>query len=865
MLAKEIWIIAWTSYPSRRVRRKETLSEYKEAASDSYVVATDYNFNEGDGMSTSCVFNDNPETTDQFSGNYVLVVAQDGSISSRWFVMGVDRTTLWGANQCKAYLRRDIVADKLTNLLNAKAFIEKGTITTNGNPFIWNKEEGTFNQIKKEEALIKDESAASWLIGYVPQDAFSSDSESDRKVEFGVADLSSIPSSLRFATLEDCAVLYKFNGLMASEDCAVKFGFTAKGSSLYTGNTPYETVAEMTSSSARVSSFYSSLADGARVYDGAYDQHNPNYKDQVASYLSGTILASVDKASAVELFLTAMGCAKASSAEVEELLDLNGRVIYLEDEAKAYEVSVEAAQSVTKSSSTSAGASYMASNLKAPDKGTWSGYSFSSTASVAYKVSMTEVSLSKNTAVLTKASVRTHLIDAPYDMFAIPYADGKQIVLEDKTSSSTGAQTVKYYKTSKAVAMSLATAIAAKLGSPTVYDVQELPYCPIRECLIYQGYKPTDPRASGGYSVNIQDQPNDLAYASDGATVVASITWCRRSNFSFEVPIEGFYSSDAVKIGNVWAYVPASERTASEALIATLKGWWGKSVMGNKIANQADVFRLTSPNMASSFEFSESANEGVSGWVVDCTYKPFSPFIHVSPKFGGLYGTDFGDARGLILGGDFSIAQLSSSWADYQLANKNYQAIFDRQITNMEVTYKYQRIGEAVGVASGALSAGVQGAMVGSSAGPLGAVAGAVIGTGASVAGGLADVSMSESLRQEALDYKKDMFSYQLGNIKAMPYGLSKTSSINVVNKHWPMLEWYSCTDAEKRALEAKIEANGMTIGAVATVADYAPADASYHYVKGQLILPEGDDSMDARQFTSLAEEFLKGIYLRRL
>lgn len=477
---------------------------------------------------------------------------------------------------------------------------------------------------------------------------------------------------------------------------------------------------------------------------------------------------------------------------------------------------------------------------------------------------MTEVSLSKNSVTLTKASVRTHLIDAPYDMFAIPYSDGKQIILKDEITSI-GEQVITLYKTSKAVAMSMATAIAAKLGSGTVYDVQELPYCPIRECLIYKAYKAADPRALGGYSVNIQGQNNDLAYASDGTTVVASITWCRRSNLSFEVPVEGFYSAEAVKVANAWAYIPSNEKTASEALLSALKGWQGKSVVGNKIANQVDVFRLSSPNMASSFEFSESANEGVTGYIVDCTYKPFSPFVHVSPKFGGLYGTDFGDARGLILGGDFSISQLTSSWADYQLANKNYQAIFDRQITNMEVTYKYQRIGEAVNVASGTLSAGVQGAATGSMAGPVGAIAGAAIGTSLSLAGGIADVNMSESLRQEALDYKKDMFSYQLGNIKAMPYGLSKTSSMNVVNKHWPMLEWYSCTDEERKALEAKLEYNGMTIGAIATVGDYAPADSSYHYVKGQLILPEGDDSMDARQFNSLAEEFLKGIYIRRL
>lgn len=865
MLAKEIWIISWTSYPSRRVRRKETLDEYKSASEDSYLLASEYNFNEGDGMSTACVFSDNPETTDRFSGNYVLVISQDGSIASRWFVMGVDRTTLWGSNQCKAYLRRDVVADKLSNLLNAKAFIEKGTIQSSSNPFIWNKEEGTFNQIKKEEALIKDESAVSWLIGYVPQDAFSSEDESDRRIEFGVADLSTIPEKLRFATLEDCAVLYKFQNGMAAEDCEVTFVFGAGGDDSIRGSRTFQTTGYLTSSTSGATIHLGVTPNAPRVYKNAYNQYLSDYQGQVSSYTSNAILANVDKGSAVELFLTAMGCTKASPAEMDELLDLNGRTIYIEEDGKAYDVSVEAVQGFAKSSATSAGANYMATNLAAPTLGTWTGYAFTSKVSAAYKVTMTEASLSKNYVVLTKASVRAHLIDAPYDMFAIPYADGKQIVLKDETSSTTYLRTVTTYRTSKAIAMSVATAIAAKLGSATVYDVQELPYCPIREALIYQGYNATDPRALGGYSVNIQGQPNDLAYSSGGTDVVASITWCRRSNFSFEVPAEGFYSADAVKIGAAWSYVPANERTASEALLATLKGWAGKSALGNKIANQVDVFRLTSPNMASSFEFSESANKGVAGYVVDCTYKPFSPFIHVSPKFGGLYGTDFGDARGLILGGDFSLTQLTSSWADYQLSNKNYQAIFDRQITNMEITQKYQRIGEGVSIASGALSAGVQGAAMGSAAGPIGAVAGAVAGTAASLAGGIADYNMGENLRQEALDYKKDMFSYQLGNIKAMPYGLSKTSSINVVNKHWPMLEWYSCTDEERKALEAKIEANGMTIGAIAAVADYAPADSSYHYIKGQLILPEGDGSMDARQFTSLAEEFLKGIYLRRL
>ena len=194
MLAKEICIIAWNSYPSRRVRRLETLDEYRGQAEDSWTIAEDFNFDEGDGISTEAVFNDNPETTGNFTGNYILVLAQDGSIASRWFVMSVDRTTLWNANQCRVRLRRDVVADELANLLNAKAFIEKGTVSDSSNPLIYNKEDGIFNKIKKSESLLKDETGISWIVGYIPQDAFSDDDDAKRTVKFGVADLSSIPS-----------------------------------------------------------------------------------------------------------------------------------------------------------------------------------------------------------------------------------------------------------------------------------------------------------------------------------------------------------------------------------------------------------------------------------------------------------------------------------------------------------------------------------------------------------------------------------------------------------------------------------------------------------------------------------------------
>ena len=203
MLA-DIYIIAWTSYPSRKVRRMETVQQYGNIAEDIWTLAEDYNFNENDGVSTTAVFNDNPETTDQFQGNYHLVCDKQKKILSRWFVMRVERTTLWDGNQCRVWLRRDVVADMLQTALNASSFIEKGKITSNSNPLIWNKEDITLNRIKRSESLIKDETGIQWLVGYVPQDAFSDEDEAARTVECEVVSASSIPSSLRFASWADC-------------------------------------------------------------------------------------------------------------------------------------------------------------------------------------------------------------------------------------------------------------------------------------------------------------------------------------------------------------------------------------------------------------------------------------------------------------------------------------------------------------------------------------------------------------------------------------------------------------------------------------------------------------------------------------
>jgi hypothetical protein len=78
------------------------------------------------------------------------------------------------------------------------------------------------------------------------------------------------------------------------------------------------------------------------------------------------------------------------------------------------------------------------------------------------------------------------------------------------------------------------------------------------------------------------------------------------------------------------------------------------------------LYRLVSPNYSGQFEFNLSKMfTNTVSFNVDYTYKPFNPYIHINPVFSGLYGNDWDDARGLICGGDFSLAVVNDAWTQY--------------------------------------------------------------------------------------------------------------------------------------------------------------------------------------------------------
>ena len=139
--------------------------------------------------------------------------------------------------------------------------------------------------------------------------------------------------------------------------------------------------------------------------------------------------------------------------------------------------------------------------------------------------------------------------------------------------------------------------------------------------------------------------------------------------------------------------------------------------------------------------------------------------------------------------------------------------------------------------------------------GPIGALIGGV----ASAAGGAYDTYVNEKLRKEDLNYLKDRFGYELGNIKALPQTLTRTSAYNVDNKYFPFIEYYTCSDEEKLAFKNKLKYNGMTVMAIGTIGEYLRDEPSF--VKGQIIRLEGIDESYA-VCSEIFDELNKGVYI---
>ena len=783
-----IYCISYNNYFNRTVKREESLAAYLGANNSNVRYSeANFNFNPNDGANAAITVGRSENPANSY-GDYLLVV-ENGAIVSRWFILDEDRLR---GKQYRLNLRRDIVVDYYEQVLNSTAFIEKG-LPNEDSTLIFNSEGIPFNQIKKGETPLIDDSKMAWIIGFVAR-------EGEAKT---ISINSTVVPDFKVDSLEDWSYYKYVNHTLTRKLSGVTRAYVRPNVSR-----DYQ-VATFTSAQVTVktdpnSTFSNYFYDGS-TYDfkmyllgnkatvnGKVTQSIPDYFTDLPDYQNDT--------------------------DFTALLNMKGRILqvgtntYYKIEYDEMPYSQEVF--ITEDKGTS--------NLYTTLQGIFKGYEKYLSGDGRYKVT---VSATKITLKLTAVIEGEYTIEypsktgriinknAPFDLFCIPFSDEMKI----KAGTSE-------FQANKEFAMSIGSEIARTLGA-ACYDVQLLPFCPMT-----------------GFTIE-----------DNGTTFNINSTDAKRKTFVKNANNENVYAL-------FWSAASSGTKNIFKS-----DGTPYATVSDKKIENECDFYRLVSPNYNGQFEFSAAKNGGIQYFNVDYTYLPYSSYIHVNPDFGELYGQDFNDARGLICQGDFSIMYLSDAWINYQIQNKNYNNIFDREIQNMDTVHGIENTQKRI---AGAINAAATGAMVAAAgSGIIGKAlsAGAgVIAAGASYAGAESDIYFGDKIYQENKSYKKDIFEYSLDNVRALPNSIAKTTAYTENNKIFPVLEYYSCTDEEKNILAHEIAQRGMTIGSIDYISSYASNTWEYkgivarNFIKAQLIKTDIEDNHIA---DVLSTELAKGLY----
>lgn len=889
----DIVLLHYNNYFNRQIKVAGTTEADYLSEDIYYTTVSLVNFNPSDGVSTSLILGKGELPTpskDLDTYDYLLVVDSEDTnrtVLSRWFILDRDRTR---DGQYQFTLRRDVIADNYDAVKGSTTFVEKGIISDTTNPLLYNKENATFNQIKQGETLLKDSTGCGWVVGYIPQDAFNTPKIVSKDVELvstaditvnGISTWTYYPASSMATSREIWASssLSKQIILKTKEHLPAYVNSYAginwpehkiKGK-IYVpqGGTVSGEIVSTTESYGDWSGVTVNVNTGAPSVSvfNAKDLANNMPSDSTLWDYADTVLDDQGVGSNVVI---------KESAVIDSMLALEGQTIKdtaTDEYYKIHITNVTAASGMTGLDESLASTTTLINRINNDIISSWStgGVQYNTNGST-YRKSDVQLGYNGNgyqielTQQFTFASVeidsnRNHVVDAPYDMFCIPYSDTKSMRV---TSSDT-------VLCSKNLAISLAQEIAADTGSGNIYDTQLLPYCPSQELIIKNPNIYADDA-----TIDLRDLSIDII--RDSTTTYTSVTITDQTQFEqaqanygqiydesyrpiyyYSASNTAYYYRNATTGAVLGAIVWCTSATRTFDIALNIPA--SSDAVQRKIENECDMYRLCSGNYQGIFEFNAAKSFGVTGFKVDCAFKPFNPYIHVVPRLGGLYGdgfADYNDARGLICGGDFSLAQMSNAWANYELQNKNYQQIFDRQIQNMDVMSKYANIESGLSAITGSVSGAATGAAAGMMTfGPTGAIAGGILGGAASLAGGIGDHVLGIKRQEEVKSFATDMYGYNLGNIKAIPTSLAKNTSLTPNTKIFPFIEKYSCTDIEKEALQNKLTYNGMTIMNISTINPYVGTG----FFKGQIIRFNSLQD-DNHMANAIYEEINKGVYI---
>ena len=788
------YLLNYNNYYNREYKRLNTVWDYEPYIKYNW---TNVNFNPGDGITTTIPVNSDVEA------NYLILSEGIGpglageEILSRWFIIESKFTRL---GQRMLTLRRDILVD-YSSMATATVFAERGYVP-NTSSLIYNSEGNSYNQIKKSEKLIKDESESAWLVGYLAPNVFDNGNVTIQGSN------TSVQYDYSFATLDEMNLAFPGVGLIPTT-LFYNFGsIDLRFLSLAEGNQTYMWRVDFPNDMINYETTSVPAADATMIIRQA---NLPEVEGLLTdNFLKPTVANIISD----KLVLDYSSVSRESVTKIINNRDVIARVGTASGGYTYYQLSVGTAQSSVqhheiRSTTASNTFEYLTNQMSqlgtaGVATGTPDRYFLECIESY-FSCYWRNIPVTANTIELKTTTAKVD--SSPYYCFAIPYHSvrvikGNETIITDPRES-----------------LLLARNIATQLGS-FCYDVQLLPYFPLQSYIDSMGRIDTTTMPDGTVAV--------LKSADEVARTF--LFWITKPNFSFAVPDTIDYSSEP------------------------------------KIQNETQFCRLNSPNYSASFDFSVAKNKGVTYWQVDCSYKPYQPYIHVAPNWGGLYGSDFNDARGLICTGDFSIDLMTEKWQEYQIQNKNYNEIFNRQIQSLDLQQSIAKRQEIFGAVAGSLSGAMSGATTGALAGGLpGAIGGGIAGLGISAVGGVMDIIDNQKLRDDARSSQFDMFNYQLGNVKALPNTLTKVSTYNINNKIFPFYEIYEATSEEIGALRQRLKWRGYNLGIIGQLSDF---QVEGKYFKGKLIrLEENPDSSlgDSHLIENYNSELQQGIYWTKL
>lgn len=810
----------YNNYFNRTVKEAGELDDYIDAMEELSesplpVQITNMNFNPNDGITTKLVLGkgsvQEPEfmNWDLMSPDYLVAYGDDDAIVSRWFILETTRTR---GGQYELSLKRDVLVDFKEPLATAPIYVEKGNINNLDDPLICNNEGLNVNQIKQKEILLTDNSGCPWLVMYLKK---------------GVLGPSSAVGEISIDSMETDADVYEVLSTPIGQWSMYQYTTTdfkaLWGINFFVNWTKTNTINDYR---------YKVGQEGSEInYVIGTDytsnlRANPSKSQLDAQYK--TNLTSLENTA-----LQGLGWHRE-----EDIKKYDGKLIK-DSLGKYYRVYVGYSKDVNPFVGTGTKwltGSYLP-NLKSAMSTLWNG-AMSQTVTPndrAFQINAMawtyRLSIVEETNLGVKLDFRDYTgegtTDSPlYDIICMPYGT------VDFTSP--GSWLHKPQDT-RDTSVKIMNTIARQLSSQYVLDFQLLPYCPCQYLRIgpaENGYPP--------YVMVIGSETAAGLYTHDAGSNLAKqiILVANSANVSFDInrPI----TFDDFNTGN-----PESD------------------IYRFKYINDCTSIRLCSPNYNGLFEMNFAKNGCIiNNFNVDLTLKPYTPYIHINPAFRFLYSRDFDDCRGLICGGDFSVGMINDAWAQYEIQNRNYQAIFDRGIQNLDINNAIARQEQGVKSVTGSITGATSGAVAGGIAtgSPWGAAAGAVLGGVGGIVGGVLDYQNLDKRLQENRDYAIDNFNLSLCNIKALPYSITKTSALTANNKLFPFIEIYECSEVEREAYYNKLRYDGMSIGKIDFIANHK-VDNNLTYFKGEVIkIPELKE--DTHMANVIYDEIRKGVYI---